>query len=63
MYVDGFRSMRLGRTLWALLVLKLAAFAVIGHRYFPDVLHAQFDSDEARAEHVLKRLSTPQETP
>jgi hypothetical protein len=57
-YLDGFRSMRLGRTLWTIILVKLLVlFAVIKLFFFPDVLKVHYDSDAARAEHVLQRLT------
>ena len=38
-YVDGFRSMTLGRTLWAIILLKLfIMFAILRLFFFPDQL-------------------------
>jgi len=57
-YLDGFRNMRLGRTLWKIILLKLVIlFAVVKWLFFPDVLKVNYDSDAARAEHVLQRLT------
>jgi hypothetical protein len=57
-YRDGFRSMRLGRTLWKIIFVKLLIlFAIIKLFFFPDVLKVNYDSDAARAEHVLQRLA------
>ena len=57
-YLEGFRSMRLGRTLWKIILLKLVIlFAVLKWLFFPDVLKITYDSDAARAEHVLQRLT------
>jgi hypothetical protein len=57
-YLDGFRSMRLGRTLWKIILLKLVIlFAVVKWLFFPDVLKMNYDNDAARAEHVLQRLT------
>ena len=40
-YVDGFRSMTLGRTLWAIILLKLfIMFAILRLFFFPDQLPA-----------------------
>ena len=38
-YVDGFRSMTLGRTLWGIILLKLfIMFAVLKAFFFPSYL-------------------------
>jgi hypothetical protein len=57
-YRDGFAAMRLGRTLWAVLLVKLVIlFGVIKLLFFSDTLQTRFDSDEARQEYVSKRLT------
>lgn len=57
-YLDGFRNMQLGRMLWKIILLKLLVlFAIIKLFFFPDVLKLNYDSDAARAEHVLQRLT------
>jgi len=38
-YVEGFRAMTLGRTLWAIILVKLfVMFAVVRLLFFPDPL-------------------------
>ena len=38
-YIDGFREMTLGRTLWAIILIKLfVLFAVLKLFFFPDLL-------------------------
>ena len=55
-YVDGFRSMTLGRTLWAIILLKLfIMFAILRLFFFPDQLAGM--SQEQRSEHVLEQLT------
>ena len=40
MYVDGFRSMTVGRKLWLLIIIKLFIFfAILKLFFFPDILH------------------------
>lgn len=40
-YVDGFRSMTLGRTLWFIILVKLfILFAILRVFFFPDFLNA-----------------------
>ena len=57
-YVDGFRSMTLGRTLWAIILLKLfIMFAILRLFFFPDQLAGM--SQEQRSEHVLEQLTIP----
>ena len=48
LYADGFRSMRLGRTLWAIILIKLfIIFAVLKLFFFPNFLKQHADGDEA----------------
>lgn len=57
-YVDGFRRMKLGRTLWAIILIKLLImFAVLKLFFFPDYLHENFNSDRERIEHVFNNLT------
>lgn len=57
-YRDGFREMTVGRTLWAIILLKvLVFFVIIRWLLFPDVLERDFDNDADRAAHVRHSLS------
>ncbi len=48
LYADGFRSMRLGRTLWAVILIKLfIMFVVLKLFFFPNFLKEHADGDEA----------------
>lgn len=61
-YAEGFRSMTIGRKLWALIIVKLVIFfAILKLFFFPDILATRYDSDEARAQAVREALapSTP----
>ena len=56
-YIDGFREMTLGRTLWAIILIKLfVLFAVLKLFFFPDLLAGKSDDEQAR--HVLENLTT-----
>lgn len=56
-YVDGFRAMTLGRTLWAIVLLKLfLLFGVLRLFFMPDPLAGR--SPAQRAEYVRERLLT-----
>ncbi|MBN2644049.1 MAG: DUF4492 domain-containing protein [Desulfuromonadaceae bacterium] len=56
-YVDGFRSMKLGRTLWKIILLKLLVFLTVLNLFFPDYLNSHFSTDQQRADHVLHQLT------
>lgn len=55
LYYDGFREMTLGRTLWAIILIKLLLiFVVLRLLFFPDVLGGR--SPEQRGEIVREAL-------
>lgn len=55
-YRDGFRNMTLGRTLWAIILLKLfIMFVILKIFFFPDVL-GKFGSDVEKGEYVKEQL-------
>lgn len=59
-YYSGFRQMKLGRTLWMIILLKLfIMFAVLKLFFFPDILKRDFTNDADRAEAVRKQLTEP----
>ncbi len=58
MYVDGFRSMTVGRRLWAVILIKLAIlFFVFKLFFFPDILKENYDNDADRARAVRSALA------
>ena len=57
LYVDGFRSMTVGRSLWAMIIIKLIIiFAILKVFFFPDILGTRYDTDEDRAAAVRQSL-------
>lgn len=61
-YVDGFRSMTMGRTLWKIIFIKLfIMFAVLKLFFFPNYLNTNFNTDAERADHVLEMITRPVE--
>ncbi len=61
-YYDGFREMTLGRTLWAIILIKLfILFVVLRLLFFPDVLggkSAEQRGEIVRSELINARLET-----
>ena len=48
LYYDGFRNMKLGRTLWTIILIKLfIIFAILKVFFFPDFLKEHAGGDEA----------------
>jgi len=57
-YIDGFRSMKTGRRLWAIIFIKLfVMFAILKLFFFPNYLETHFANDEERAGHVLENIT------
>ena len=60
-YADGFRNMTVGRTLWAIIIVKLVViFAVLKVFFFPDIPSTRHDNDAERAAAVRSALSAPE---
>lgn len=59
LYYDGFRNMKLGRTLWAIIIVKLIIiFAILKLFFFPNYLkqHAEEGKEsEFVATQILKQ--------
>lgn len=59
-YADGFRSMTIGRKLWAIIIIKLIViFGILKLFFFPDLLKSRYDTDEDRAAAVRSALTEP----
>ncbi len=57
-YLDGFRQMTLGKTLWKIIIIKLLImFGVLKLFFFPDFLATNFTTDKERADYVLDQLT------
>lgn len=64
LYVDGFRNMRLGKTLWAIILIKLfIMFFVLKLFFFPNFLSKKaHDGDKAGyvSEEMIQRATMPE---
>ena len=57
LYVDGFHSMTLGKTLWLIIAIKLFIFfVIIKILFFPDFLSSKSDTDKGKATYVREQL-------
>ena len=57
-YLDGFRSMTVGKRLWIIILIKLfVMFAILKIFFFQDYLGSKFDSDKEKSEYVLEQLT------
>ncbi|MDD2960917.1 MAG: DUF4492 domain-containing protein [Muribaculaceae bacterium] len=56
-YLEGFKSMTVGKTLWIIILIKLFIFFFIMKIFFfPDILDSKFDNDKDKANYVRKEL-------
>ena len=57
LYVDGFRSMTVGKRLWLIIGIKLFIFfVIIKILFFPNFLSSKSDTDEGKAQYVREQL-------
>jgi len=57
-YIDGFKSMKLGKKLWAIMAIKFFIFFIILKIFFfPDILKTQFSNDTQRGDYILNQLT------
>ena len=58
LYYDGFVNMRVGKTLWILIAVKLfVMFAIIKWLFFPNILQENFTTDTQRSQYILQQLT------
>jgi hypothetical protein len=56
-YYEGFRNMTVGKTLWAIILIKLfILFVILRMFFFKDFLKTNFKTDEERRNHVIEEL-------
>lgn len=56
-YVEGFRDMKLGKTLWGIILIKLfIMFFILRLFFFPDFLNSRTDTDDEKHEYVGNEL-------
>jgi hypothetical protein len=59
-YYEGFKEMTVGKTLWLIILVKLAImFLVLKVFFFPNFLKSNFENEDDRIEYVIKELTTP----
>jgi hypothetical protein len=57
-YYQGFQNMKVGRKLWAIILIKLIIiFVVIKLLFFPNFLKSNFKTDAERSNYVIKQLT------
>ena len=56
-YKEGFKNMTVGKTLWAIVLIKLfIMFAILKVFFFPDILKKNFKTDSERGNYVYEEL-------
>jgi hypothetical protein len=59
-YYEGFKEMTVGKTLWMIILIKLAImFLVLKLFFFPNFLKSNFETEDEQIEHVIQELTTP----
>ncbi|MDU1892321.1 MAG: DUF4492 domain-containing protein [Dysgonomonas sp.] len=57
MFRDGFKSMTLGKTLWAIVIIKLIImFLILRPFFFPNFLSSKFDDSQSKSDYVSEEL-------
>ena len=57
-YIEGFKGMTLGRTLWTIILIKLfLLFIILKIFFFPNFLKKNFSTDKERSEHVIENFT------
>ncbi|MDR0661036.1 MAG: DUF4492 domain-containing protein [Prevotellaceae bacterium] len=58
-YYTGFKNMTVGKTLWAIILIKLfIMFAILKPLFFPNLLSKNFDTAEQKSNYVFEQLTT-----
>jgi archaellum component FlaF (FlaF/FlaG flagellin family) len=58
MYVEGFKNLTWGKSLWMIILIKLfIMFAILRVFFFPNFLNSHFASEKEKSEYVSKELT------
>ncbi|MFZ4456622.1 MAG: DUF4492 domain-containing protein [Bacteroidales bacterium] len=56
-YIDGFKNMKLGKTLWLIIGIKLfIMFFILKLFFFPNILNSKFKTEAQKADFVGNQL-------
>jgi hypothetical protein len=59
-YYEGFKEMTIGKTLWLIILIKLAImFLVLKLFFFPNFLKSKFETENERIDYVIQELTAP----
>jgi len=57
-YYNGFKNMTVGKTLWAIIIIKLfIMFAIFRIFFFKDFLGSNFKTDQERSNYVIEEIT------
>jgi len=57
-YGEGFKNMKVGKTLWGIIGIKIILFfVIIKWLFFPNILKEHFHTDQERSEYILNQLT------
>ena len=57
-YYDGFRSMKVGKRLWTIIIIKLfIMFVLLKIFFFKDFLNEKFDTEKEKANYIIEQLT------
>jgi len=57
-YYDGFRSMKAGKKLWIIILIKLCIiFVILKLFFFHDFLKSRFQTDSQKSNYILEQLT------
>ena len=58
LYIDGFKNMRLGKSLWLIIAIKLAImFGILKVFVFDKNLNTEFKNDQEKSDFVILNLT------
>ena len=57
-YLEGFKNMNLGKTLWVIILIKLfVMFVILKILFFPNFLNERYNNNKDKGDHVLEELT------
>lgn len=58
LYIDGFKNMKVGKSLWLIIAIKLVImFGILKVFVFDENLNTKFKSDEEKSDFVILNLT------
>ena len=58
LYIEGFRNMTLGKTLWGIAIVKILIFIfVFKMLFFNETIHTKFDTEQEKINFMYQNLT------